>query len=296
MSFNDYSKYIFSFSRLDNLLPDISLQKHYYNKWMTKYSNIFKQDSTILQSMEWDLRCRKSLREIFSSATFFQEAKKNLEYKCFSSYYFSLYYSLFHAIYACIFLDTECKMSQLTGVTHRNIIKLFISAYGNTSKDIMSRQIENVFEELKYKREYYSYVTPFNNIFNITEDLNKLEPILLNCYQLAAMHSLFINTSYNKHIGSTQKIYSYEDKTIFEGMFNEFFAKKSPNNTFDLDSSCEYMKYEMLKYGIHPEYISIDLEHSFDEFHTYDNFYNDTVSENSLSIATIWNFIFQALF
>lgn len=295
MSFNDYSTYRFQFDRLDKRLPDTAFQKKYYDKWIKKYSEIFKHEDEFLISMEWDLRCRKALREIFSSATFYQEAKKNLENRCFSSYYFCLYYSLFHAIYACIFLDTECRTSQLLEVTHKNIIKLFISAYGNTHKDIMSRDVEVLFENLKYRREYYSYVTPFNNLFNYTDDLKSLEPILLDCYQLAAMHSLFINTSYNRQIHSVKKIQSTDDMYAFETLFNNFSSKKMPNKTNNLEPSSEYMKFELMEFGFLPEYIALDLDHQYDEFHTYDGFYDGTTSEKPLIVTDIWNFVARAL-
>lgn len=295
MSFNDYSTYRFQFDRLDKRLADTNNQKRYFDKWMKKYSEIFKHEDTFLISMEWDLRCRKALREIFSSATFYQEAKKNIENRCFSSYYFCLYYSLFHAVYACIFLDTECTVPQLLDITHKNIIKLFISAYGNTSKDIMSHDVEILFENLKYRREYYSYVTPFNNLFNYTDDLKSLEPILLDCYQLASMHSLFINKSYTKQIHSVKKIHSPKEMYVFETLFNNFFSKKNPDKTTKLDPSSEYMKFEMIEFGFLPEYIALDLDHQYDEFHTYDGFYDGTTTDKPLIVTDIWSFVAQAL-
>lgn len=295
MSFSEYSSYRFQFDRLDNRLQDTKVQKKYYDKWMKKYSELFKTEEKFSISMEWDLRCRKSLREIFSSATFFQEAKKNLENRCFSSYYFCLYYSLFHAIYACIFLDTECKISQLLEVTHKNIINLFISAYGNTTKDIMSREVKELFENLKYRREYYSYVTPFNNLFNYTNDFTTLEPILLDCYQLAAMHSLFVDNSYDKQIHSVQKLDSAEDAHTFNTLFNNFFSKRNSNETTKLDPSSEFMRAEMIEFGFKPEYIALDLDHQYDEFHTYDGFYDGAKSEKPLNVTDIWSFVAQAL-
>lgn len=77
--------------------------------------------------------------------------------KCFSSYYFCLYYSLFHAIYSSIFLDADSNIDKLLSVTHRNIINIFISAFGNSKADIMTKDIADLFVDLKYRREYYSY-------------------------------------------------------------------------------------------------------------------------------------------
>ena len=91
MSFQNFSNYRFAFNRLDSKLASPDAQKRYYNKCMQKYATIFKGEEKVSVAVEWDLRCRKALREIFSSATFFIEAKKDLEMKCF-----------LHIISACI--------------------------------------------------------------------------------------------------------------------------------------------------------------------------------------------------
>lgn len=105
MSFQNFSNYRFAFNRLDSKLASPDAQKRYYNKWMQKYATIFKGEEKVSVAVEWDLRCRKALREIFSSATFFIEAKKDLEMKCFSSYYFCVLFiiprNLFEHIFGC---------------------------------------------------------------------------------------------------------------------------------------------------------------------------------------------------
>ena len=297
MSFKDFSDYDIDFNRLDVKLKNSDDQKKYYNKWMQKYSNFFKCNEKDLIAIEWDLRCHKALHEIFSSATFFIEAKKDLEMKCFSSYYFCLYYSLFHAIYSSIFLDVDSNINKLLGVTHRNIINIFISAFGNTKSDIMTKDIGVLFTDLKYRREYYSYVTPFNNLFNYSEDLEKLTQILLDCYQLTSFHSLMIEKSYNKNIGQVVKYTNIDidEKYKFYELFNKLFSKKGVDEKNKLDSSCEFLKGELMRYGFKPAYISLDLPHKFDEFHTYDRFYDGDSNEYALKILDIWSFVYEAL-
>ena len=87
MSFKRFSKYCFSFSSLDSNMSNLKDQEAYYNRWMQKYSTIFSSVNDFI-AVEWDLRCRKALREMFSSAILYTEGKKNLEMCCFSSYYF----------------------------------------------------------------------------------------------------------------------------------------------------------------------------------------------------------------
>jgi len=295
MSFADFSSYRFGFNRLDSKLKISDDQKKYYNKWMKKYAEIFKSEEKSLIAIEWDLRCRKALREIFSSATFFIEAKKNLEMKCFSSYYFCLYYSLFHAIYSSIFLDVESDINKLLSITHRNIINVFISAFGNSKNDIMTRDIDALFINFKYKREYYSYVTPFNNLFNYEEDLEKLRLTLLECYQLTSFHSVMIEKSYHKNIGKVTKFTNIDEVYEFDELFHRLFSKKDEIGKNKLDSSCEFLRRELLQFGFIPQYIALDLDHQFDEFHTYDRFYDGDSNKDALKVLDIWSFVAEAL-
>lgn len=295
MSFNDFSNYIFGFNRLDEKLDNVNDQTKYYNKWMKKYANIFKCEEQCLNAIEWDLRCRKALREIFSSATFFIESKKTLEMRCFASYYFCLYYSLFHATYANIFLDVESDINKLLNITHSNIINIFISAFGNSKYDIMSKDIGDLFLDFKYKREYYSYVTPFNNIFDYEEDLEKLRCTLLECYQLSSFHSLMIEKSYDKNIGDIARCTNIDEIYAFDKLFNNLFSKKNKHGISELDSSCEFLRAELLQYGFRPEYIALDLDHQYDEIHTYDGFYDIEGNKNALNAWDIWSFVAEAL-
>lgn len=295
MSFSRFSNVSCNFTRLDTKLNDLVLQENYYNRWMQKYAQVFKTSSPDLIGIEWDLRCRKSLREIFSSATFLIEAKKNLEMGCFSSYYFCLYYSLFHAIYSSLFLDADSAINKLFDITHRNIINKFISAFGNTKSDIMEKDIGALFQDLRYRREYYSYITPLNNLFDYQKDLDTLVPVLLDCYQLTSLHSLLIQKSYSKNVGKIIHLSTTQEYDLLNDLFFKLFSKADPSGNLTLDPSCENIHHELLQYGFSPEYIVSDLDHQFDEFHTYDQFYGNNYPENSLKIADIWTFTSEAL-
>lgn len=292
MSFNRFSPYTANFSRLDKRIDDEANQQKYYNRWMLKYSRLFSKDNN-WAVIEWDLRCRKALREIFSSATFYAEAKINLNMKCFSSYYFCLYYSLFHALYAALFLDTESTLDKLFDINHSNLITRFISAYGNTKDDIFDRYVEGLFKQFKYRREYYSYFTPLNNIFDPAEELDLLHNTILDCYQLVAFHSLMLQKSSHKHSNGIARI-TIDYKEQFDTVFAQLFAKADEEGKLQFDDSAANVKAEITRYGAMPEYILLDLDHQFDEFHTYDSFYND-YNENMLQISDIWKELGDAL-
>ena len=291
-SFNQFSPYTAKFSRLDQRITDEAAQQKYYNRWMLKYSKLFSKDDDF-PVLEWDLRCRKALREIFSSATFLAEAKVNLKMNCYSSYYFCIYYSLFHALYAALFLDTETELDKLFEVNHSNLITRFISAYGNTKDDIMDKHTAEMFKHLKYQREYYSYSTPFNNLFDRNSELDSVHNTILTCFQLAAFHSLMLEKSCRKHSNGITRITAYY-KSRFDAIFPQLFAKADEEGNIRFDDSALNMRAEIMRDGVMPEYILIDLEHHFDEFHTYDSFGADN-PENALKIADIWKDISDAL-
>ena len=292
MSFNRFLPYSANFSRLDNRIADEATQQKYYNRWMLKYSKVFSKNDN-WPVIEWDLRCRKALREIFTSATFFAEAKVNLKMKCFSSYYFCLYYSLFHALYSALFLDTESELDKLFEINHSNLITRFISAYGNTKDDILDRDVEKLFQQSKYRREYYSYFTPLNNLFAQGEELELLHDTILDCYQLVAFHSFMLHKSSCKHSSGIACIET-DIKEQFDATFVQLFSKSDENGNFQLDDSAQNMRTEIMKHGAMPDCLLLDLDHQFDEFHTYDSFYTEHY-ENMLQISDIWQEIASAL-
>ena len=293
MSFGRFSPYVFGFYSLDENMPDEQKQEKYYARWMQKYSEVFKTRDSFI-AVEWDLRCRKALREIFSSATFYIEGKKDLEMGCFSSYYFCLYYSLFHAIKSVLFFDNNSSILQLLDKTHSSTIDTFVGVFANSSKDILSKEIKQQFNDLKYRREYYSYVTPFNNIFNHTEDLSNLKETLIQCYQLCSFHSLLVEISYTKNIKAVVKIQNEYEFYEFNKLFDAMFSKRDDVNRIVLDTASKILKNEYLENGFRPEHIPLDLEHQFDEFHGYDHFEKE-MNEQALRITDIWSFLIQAL-
>lgn len=199
-SFKDFSPYVFSFERLDKKITDTCTPSNYYQSWMKKYAELFKADSSTMNVVELDLRGKKSLREMFASATFFVEVEKDLTMRCYASYYFCLYYSLFHALWSVIMLDPKAKLNSILNITHQNLITIFVGTFANSKKDILDSGIKEQFYNLQYKREYYSYVTPINNLFRYQDDLERTEETIKDCFQLASFHSLMIEKSYRKNI------------------------------------------------------------------------------------------------
>lgn len=297
-SFKDFSEYIYNFNRLDSKITDQCSPDKYYQRWMKKYSKVFVNDISTCCLLEWDLRCKRALREMFSSATFFVEAQKDLEMGCYASYYFCLYYSLFHALESVILMDTDSKISSAYSITHKKLINIFISRFANSSKDLLDGGgLRNQFYDLQYKREYYSYALPINNLFNYEEDLYLLKETAQDCFQLAAFHSLMVEKSYYKNVNKIKKIVTSDDAKAFNEMFDSAFVKRARKGfKTRIDPAVENYKYEILKYGTRPEYIALGLDHQYDELHTYDGSRTeDNKSKEAVRVDDVYSFVYQAI-
>lgn len=115
------------------------------------------------------------------------------------------------------------------------------------------------------------------------------------CYQLTSFHSLMIEKSYQKNIGKVTRFTNADEIYEFDELFHRLFSKKNETGKSRLDSSCEFLRGELLQYGFKPEYIALDLDHQFDEFHTYDGFYHGDSNKEALKITDIWTFVVSAL-
>ena len=66
MSFKRFTNYaMINFDIIDKVYPTNQLQEKYYNRFMQKYSKIFKTDAMSVK-IEWSIRLHKTLKEIFT--------------------------------------------------------------------------------------------------------------------------------------------------------------------------------------------------------------------------------------
>lgn len=291
MSFEDFSIYVFPFSRLDEKISDNDLQKKYYDRWMQKYAkNLNVGDASII---EWNLRCHKAMREMFSSADFFVEAKICLENGCYSAYYFALYYSLFHAVYATLFMDTDTSIDSLLKITHTNLVNKFINAYCRGKPHLFNDDINEIVKNYRYRREYFSYCTPFNNIFNFEHDLAEVEQIILDYMQLTSFHSLMLSNSFNNTKLKIVKLNAGANAQYFWELIEKLFTKVNEVGKTVRDSAIDDFISECFRDGCRPEYIALDLDHQFDELHTYD--WGHDIKDGGLKAADVYSVVYRAV-
>ena len=271
MPFENHSQYnTTNFSHLNRKLKDEKEISRYHSKWVEKYTFVFKncKAKTVI---DWDVRTSKSLKEIFTSAAFYMESRLARRCQSWSAFYFLSYYSLFHALLANVYLLPDEKLEALSEITHTKLVNVFHSTFSNAKPYIVNHKIKELFDVLKYAREYYSYQMPFNDFLYNHKEINRpdirLPYFLRCCYQLASLHSEIIEKVFKKHgkiVRGAAQFHRYKRETFLRA-----HARPNPiTGNYLLDVSDEFRIKEMLSASAPTSFV-VNLEHYFDEFRTY---------------------------
>lgn len=273
--FSKHSNYCnVNFDLLDSYITEESARDKYYNNIYNLFHTLFKNSKDI-DFILWDVRIQKSLKEIYTSASFYCESDIALKDKNMSSYFFLSYYSLFHAFLSVLYLDSTMSLNQLFEMAHNKVKMNFINLYCKGKRKIISPDIGKEFELLRFYREYYSYSMPFNEFFSDLKDLNRpdqfLKNRLMHCFQIACLLSNVIENSSHKFNNGLGRL-SAENLPEFEMWFNKINGKPHPfkPNLYLLDPSDKFMKSDFYtSMAGQPNCFSIHLEHFMDEFGMY---------------------------
>lgn len=260
-NFKDLNKYIHDETEIDK----------YYSNYMEKYSNLFKESKDI-DVIEWQIRIRRALKELFTSASFYIESKKMLEEKYYSSYYYLTYYCYFHALLGNLYLLPEKKVDDLLNISHSKVVNSFNSNFCLGKYGIIKDDVMKNFRTLKFMREYYSYNMPLNEyldeIKGITQPYLFLEDAIKPLFQLISLHSLMLEKCYSKFFKNIPKTMTkIEEQNFIVETFLKINAVRHPYENIELlDWSDQRALMEMRKYGYTIAFILIDMEHFMDDF------------------------------
>lgn len=294
------NNYIMNFSEIENCLKDETTMRSYYERTKSKYITYFNNCDDI-EIIKYDIRMKRSIKAMLHSATFYNESKIALENGLLGSYFFSLYYSVFHAIYGVLFLDVNQTFDKLEVINHSKLYKYFKSEYCSGKNKVINHNVE-VVELLKYLREYYSYSMPLNDFFlsdeKILNDIEGVEILLINCYQLTSLLSTIIEQSANKAGKISVKLNS-NTKHEYRNYYMALNGKSNPyTQVVTLDPADENYLYEVNRYGIRLDRISILLDHYFDELRGYsskiddEDYYIMYLEASTKAYGLVWNSIF----
>ncbi|EOU2050039.1 MAG: hypothetical protein E6610_03895 [Clostridium perfringens] len=286
MSFESINEYGCNFNNIREKLTDSRKEDIYYQKWMKNYSELFNRNDSF-EIIEWKAREWRAIKEIYASAILYKESEFALKNRCMASYYFSLYYSLFHAMLSSICLDTNITLEKIIDINHSKVGKQFKNTYCNGKGAILTDDIYILFNKFKYLREYYSYTPPMNMPLYDSNYSESLRKYIIQCFQLTNLQSLILEKSFLKKCKS-DKIDTPEKYYHLICSFKRLVSKPSiEKDDYILDQADKNVMREIAKYGIEFNFISNQLDYTFDEFRSYDGsckFFNCPKGIDSQSI------------
>lgn len=298
MAFEKYSRYgNTNFCLLNAIMPDEKAQKIYYERWMTRYAKLFK-DGNDENIIEWDLRTRKAMKEVLTSASFYVEATCVYKSSCFSASYYLMYYSLFHAMLSSLWLDDKQTIDNLIVINHSKIANCFFSNFCTPKQSLISNDIQDLWEDLRFLREYYSYSMPLNDMFDEELDIEKLTQKLkkkiTQCFQITSLHSVMFENSFGKH-GRLVKI-NNDNWVFFWTLFDKVNGKKhSKTKTYLLDPADKSARSELINNACGIECITLDIEHHFDEFRGYHGVVEAVTEPKIFNVSDIWTLVWKSI-
>ncbi len=153
--------------------------------------------------------------------------------------------------------------------------------------------IDAIVKKYRYRREYFSYCTPFNNIFNFEHDLAEVEQIILDYMQLTSFHSLMLSNSFNNTKLKIVKLNAGANAQFFWELIEKLFTKVNEVGKTVRDSAINNFISESFRDGCRPEYIALDLDYQSDELHTYD--WGHDIKDGGLKAADVYSVVYRAV-
>ncbi len=298
MAFERFSKYCnTNFGLLNGNMLDEKNQQMYYERWMRRYAELFKDNNEKI-IIEWDLRIRKAMKEVLTSASFYVESTCTYKSNCFSASYYLMYYSLFHAMLSSLWLDNEQTIDNLVVINHSKVANCFFNNFCKPNQLLISNEIRDLWEDLRFLREYYSYNMPLNDMFDETLDIEKpsvkLKNNITQCFQVTSLHSIMLENSFKKH-SRTVKI-NDENWVFFWNLHEKVNGKKHPKKqTYLLDPADKYARSELIQYACGIECITSDIEHYFDEFRGYHGVVETEPDPKVFDVCDIWKLVWDSI-
>ncbi|MFL1467602.1 hypothetical protein [Marinobacter sp. HN1S83] len=220
---------------------------------------------------QWGIRIHKSLKEVFTATSFYQEALIAKEANSWAAFFFLSYYSLFHSLMSCVVLLPSESIENLSKITHTKLIKLFKAQFSDQKPHMIREDIGDVFYMFKYLREYYSYNMPPNDFLyeleNSFQPDKKLPFFIRSCIQLASLHSEIIERCFEKH-GSTKKNLVPPDD--IKNWYKLLNCPKQPLTEEHVLHFSDRLKMNEVLSAPDPVSFSVILEHFIDEFRLYE--------------------------
>ncbi|KMS60051.1 hypothetical protein V474_11855 [Novosphingobium barchaimii LL02] len=264
-------KYGTSFIHLNINLGSADACTQYFSTWIGRYRKLicgWDQHETTA----WSVRLRQSLKSAFVSTHFALAAEEASKAGSRVTFYYLSYYAVLHAVWGVLYLHPDEKTSAIAKPTHSKLPNVFHSAFCGP-KGIIRYQIKDTMEDLRLRREYYSYRMPLNSPFDDDRDAkgytSSVGGIVKQCIQLSNLHSHLIVEAADREGVGPLEIQS-EGRQAFTDVFRAINSQRHPTRDgWFLEPADERALSEFLTQGVDLQGHSVMLDHMFDEYMTY---------------------------
>ncbi len=248
--------------------------KFYHDAWVKRYSAAMAS-WTELDTAIWGMRCRQSLKLAFSATFFALSADAVAKSKIKAAEFYLAYYAMLHAMWAVLYLHPDQNLANVTSITHSKMANLYHSEFASGRSRVIVEDVKALAEDLRFLREYYSYRMPLNSPFETMPELSvsysRLGGFVKQSIQLANLQSHIIR-KVGERAGRTSASVSAADRYAFEDAFLAMNGKRHESRDLNLldDADCE-ARSEALNRGVDLMPLSMEYEHMFDNFMTWES-------------------------
>jgi len=243
----------------------------YFGAWIGRYRKLMR-DWDDLETMAWSVRTRQSLKSAFISTHFALAAREASEAGSLVTFYYLSYYAVLHAAWGVLYLHPDEKTAAIAKPTHSKLPNVFQSSFCGRN-GIFQYQIKDMMEDLRKRREYYSYQMPFNSPFDDASDARGATPstggIVKQCIQLANLHSHMIAEAADRENIRPLTV-GAEHREPFTDIFRAINSKRHPaREGWFLEPADEAALQEFLTQGCDLFGHSVMFEHMSDQYMSY---------------------------
>lgn len=241
----------------------------YYAEWMGKYRRLMRDwdDGDIAA---WAVRMRQSLKSAFVATHFALSAREARAAGSLISYYYLAYYAVLHAVWGVLYTHPEEKTAAIARPKHSKLQNVFEDSYCRPN-GIINYSVGKIMQDLRYRREYYSYRMPFNSPFEFDEDSKTAHVggTVKQCIQLSHLQSQLVADAAGRERKSFCRI-APDNITTFLEMFRDFNSQRHPTGQgWFIEPADEQALHEFLERGCGLDGHSITYEHMSDNYMTW---------------------------
>ncbi|RWP42425.1 MAG: hypothetical protein EOR04_11450 [Mesorhizobium sp.] len=266
-----YIGYVSTFIHLNINLGSAEACGRYFSVWMARYRKLMR-DWSGHDTAIWCVRLRQSLKSTFVSTHFALKASEARDTGSHAVFYYLSYYAVLHAVWGVMYLHPDERTDAIAKPTHSKLPNVFQSAFCGHS-GIIRYPIKQMMEDLRVRREYYSYRMPMNSPFDDDDDArgwtSSVGGLVKQCIQLANLHSHLISEAAEREGVSLTSM-----EEAWRGNFIEVFrtinSQRNPaNGGWFMEPADESALAEYLLHGCKLYGHSVMFEHLSDEFMSY---------------------------